>query len=124
MEYRRLGRTDWMVSVVSFGAWQIGDAEFWGHDDAANAETAVRVALDEGITLFDTAEMYGAGASEEALGKALGARRKDVYIADKVSPENCAPDRVRSSCEASLRRLGTDFIDLYQVHWPSRTVPL
>ena len=123
MEYRRLGRTDWMVSVVSFGAWQIGDAEFWGSDGAADAETAVQVALDEGINLFDTAEMYGAGASEEALGKALGARRKDVYIADKVSPENCAPARLRGSCEASLRRLGTDCIDLYQVHWPSREVP-
>jgi aryl-alcohol dehydrogenase-like predicted oxidoreductase len=67
--------------------------------------------------------MYGAGVSEEVLGKALGTRRKEVYIADKVSPENCAPDRVRRSCEASLRRLGTDRIDLYQVHWPSRSVP-
>jgi len=123
MEYRRLGRTDWKVSVVSFGAWQIGDPEFWGNDDAANAGEAVQVALDEGVNLFDTAEMYGGGASEEALGKALGARRRDVHIADKVSPENCAPDRVRAACEASLRRLGTDWIDLYQVHWPSRTVP-
>ena len=78
MEYRRLGRTDWKVSVVSFGAWQIGDPEFWGNDDAANAGEAVQVALDEGVNLFDTAEMYGAGASEEALGKALGDRKSVV----------------------------------------------
>jgi aryl-alcohol dehydrogenase-like predicted oxidoreductase len=123
MEYRDLGDSGLRVSALSFGAWQIGDPAYWGDDPAHDADSAVRAALDGGINLFDTAEGYGNGASEEALGRALGTRRDQVLIASKVFPQHCAPDDLRASCEASLRRLGTDRIDLYQVHWPPRQVP-
>ncbi|HPO17231.1 MAG TPA: aldo/keto reductase [Candidatus Hydrogenedentes bacterium] len=123
MRYRPLGKSGLMVSVVSFGSWQIGDPEYWGPDVEVDAEAAVHTAIDEGINLFDTAEMYGGGESERVLGKILGARRKEVFIATKVSPDHCAPEMLRQSCEGSLSRLGTDYIDLYQVHWPSRETP-
>ena len=118
MEYRKLGASELKVSVMSFGAWQIGDPNYWGPDEQAEVDTVVKAAIDAGINFFDTAEGYGDGESERQLGKALGNRRKDVYVASKVSPENCAPGKVRQSCEASLQRLGTDYLDLYQVHWP------
>ncbi len=123
MRYRPLGNSGLEVSVVSFGAWQIGDPAYWGPDEEADAEAAVHTAIDEGINLFDTAEMYGGGESERVLGKILGGRRKEVLIASKVSPEHCAPEQLTASCEASLARLGTDYLDLYQVHWPSREIP-
>ena len=124
MQYRRLGNTDFEVSVLSFGAWQLGDPEYWGPDADVDGERAVAAAIDGGVNLFDTAEMYGNGASEEALGKALGSKRGEVLIASKFLPDHAAPDQLRASCEASLQRLGTDYIDLYQVHWPVRDVPL
>lgn len=123
MKYRNLGDSDLNVSVLAFGAWQIGDPKYWGPDDEADAVAAVNAAIDAGINLFDTAEMYGDGESEKVLRAALGDRRNEVLIASKVSPANCAPDKLRRSCETSLDRLGTDVIDLYQVHWPSRDVP-
>ncbi len=123
MEYTQLGNSGLNVSTLAFGAWQIGDDDYWGPAEHADADAVVKAALDGGINLFDTAELYGAGASERALGKALGSRRKDVYIASKVAPEHCAPDQLRASCEASLTHLGTDYLDLYQVHWPCRDVP-
>ncbi len=120
MKYRRLGQSDFEVSIISFGAWQLGDPEYWGPDAEADGAAAVAAAIDGGVNLFDTAEMYGDGASEEALGKALGAKRGEVLIASKFLPEHGSPEQIRASCEASLRRLGTDYIDLYQVHWPVR----
>ena len=151
MQYRRLGQSEFDVSVLSFGAWQLGDPEYWGGQTEGDAEcraedaecraedaecraedaecraedaaAAVGAALDAGINLFDTAEGYGDGESERALGKALGKRRDEVFIASKVSSSNCAPARLRASCEASLQRLNSGHIDLYQVHWPCRDVP-
>ena len=124
MEYRKLGSSELEVSVLSYGTWQLGDKTYWGdsswEDDAASVQTA----LDAGINLFDTAEGYGNGASEEALGKALGKRRDDVLISSKVFPEHCQPDLLRQSCEASLQRLGSDHIDLYHIHWPFYDVPI
>jgi aryl-alcohol dehydrogenase-like predicted oxidoreductase len=122
MQYRELGRSGFRVSVLSFGAWQLGDPRFWGPHDEGAAVTAVNEAIDDGINLFDTAEWYGDGESERVLGKVLGARRAEVLIASKVSPEHCAPARLREACEASLTRLGTDYIDLYQIHWPFHDV--
>ena len=78
----------------------------------------MQTAIDGGINFFDTAEMYGDGASEVALGKALGAQRDAVLIASKVSPQHCTPAGLREACEGSLQRLGTDRLDLYQIHWP------
>jgi len=123
VQYRKLGSSNLEVSIISFGAWQIGDPKYWGADDQSDAESAVAVALDAGINLFDTAEMYGAGESERVLGRALGSRRRDVYVATKVWPDKCAPSLLRKACEESLRRLNTDAIDLYQIHWAPRDVP-
>jgi len=123
MMYRKLGHSDLEVSVLSFGAWQLGDTGYWGADDEADAEAAVRTALDDGINLFDTAESYGGGESERILGQALGPRRHEALIASKVSPNHAPPRDLRRSCEQSLMRLGTDVIDLYQIHWPCRDVP-
>ena len=124
MQYRKLGVSHLKVSVLSFGAWQLGDQAYWGGGTPYRPLEAVRAALDSGINLFDTAEVYGNGESERVLGKALGADRKRVLVATKVLPQNCTPDRLRASCEASLRRLGTDYIDLYQIHWPFRQKPV
>lgn len=123
MRYRRLGNSGLNVSTVAFGAWQIGDPAYWGEDARAENDAAVHAAIEAGINLFDTAESYGAGQSEEALGRALGVLRDKILIATKVSPDHCAPEVLRRSCEASLRRLRTDHIDIYQVHWPFRHVP-
>lgn len=123
MEYRKLGSSELNVSTIAFGAWQIGDAAYWQSDTKSDQERTVFAALDAGINLIDTAEMYGAGESERVLGQTLGARRENVLIASKVLPENCAPEKLRAACEASLQRLRTDRIDLYQIHWPFRDVP-
>ncbi len=120
MQYRKLGQSGFEVSVLSFGAWQIGDPHYWGAHDGHKPEEAVRTALDQGINFFDTAEMYGEGESERVLGKALGTQIDTVYVASKISPEHCAPGKVRAACEASLQRLNRDRIDLYQIHWPFR----
>ncbi len=118
MIYRKLGTSDFNVSVIAFGAWQIGDPEFWGLDKDANPNDAVSAAIDGGVNLFDTAELYGGGESEKVLGEALKGKRDDVYIASKVATQHCTPDEVRNACEASLQRLGATWIDLYQIHWP------
>lgn len=123
MQYRTLGNTNLKVSVISFGAWQIGDPSFWGENDEKEAEKVVKYAIDVGINLFDTAEMYGSGESERKLGKFIGkSNREKVLIATKVSPQNCEPSKLKNSCEESLKRLATDYIDIYQVHWPPRDV--
>ncbi len=123
MKYRMLGDSGLRVSVLAFGAWQLGDPDYWGEDVQTDATATVQAAIDGGINLFDTAEMYGDGASEEILGKALAGKREQVFIASKVAPQNCSPNALRAACEASLTRLNTDYIDLYQVHWPSREIP-
>ena len=123
MDYRRLGTSGFEVSALSFGGWQMGDPSYWGDDARADYDAAVHAAIDAGINLFDTAEMYGAGKSEEALGRALKGKRDAVLIASKALPGNCSSEKLRGACEASLARLGTDRIDLYQIHWPCREVP-
>jgi myo-inositol catabolism protein IolS len=121
---RRLGRTDTWVPVIALGFWAVADASMWGPQDERDAIDAVHTALDLGMTLIDTAEAYGDGTSEELLGKALKGRRDEAFIASKVIPSDLAPDRLIASCEASLRRLDTDRIDLYQVHWPNHDIPI
>ena len=123
MYYRPLGTSDISVSVVAFGAWQLGDPDFWGDDPDLDPEGVVCAAIDAGINLFDTAELYGDGRSEEVLGRALRGRRDKVYIASKAATHNCTPEKIRTACENSLRRLGTDRLDLYQVHWPFTEAP-
>jgi aryl-alcohol dehydrogenase-like predicted oxidoreductase len=118
MDSRRIGSLS--VSAVGLGCNNFG----WHIDEAASRKV-VHAALDAGITHFDTAAAYGDGASEEMLGRALGDRRKDVVIATKFgNRRSAAPDAVQSQCEESLRRLGTDVIDLYYLHKPNPDTPI
>lgn len=124
MHYRTLGRTDITLSTIGVGFWAVSDPDKWGAQNEQEAINAVHRALDLGVNFFDTAEGYGDGYSEELLGRALGDRRAGAVIASKVAVSNLAPDALIAACEASLKRLGTDMIDIYQIHWPSRMVPL
>jgi aryl-alcohol dehydrogenase-like predicted oxidoreductase len=123
MDTRRIGSLE--VSVVGLGCNNFG-----GRVDAAGTKAVVEAALDAGITLFDTADIYGETHSEEFLGRALGTRRDDVVVATKFGVPygdktgGASPAYVREAVEASLQRLGTDRIDLYQLHFPDRDVPL
>ncbi|MDI1432355.1 aldo/keto reductase [Polyangium sorediatum] len=118
MKYKKLGTTSIDVSAVVFGGWQAGKASWVGIDDAAQI-AAHRAALDAGVTTFDTAEEYGAGHSERILAKALAGERERIVILTKVSWNHLRRAKVIEACERSLRNLGTDRIDLYQIHWPA-----
>lgn len=123
MRYRELGKTGIDVSVVAFGCWAIVGGFNWGEQDKEDSLAALRAAYDAGITLFDTAEGYGNGESEELIAEALFDVRDKIVIATKVSPGNYkTPEQLREHCEASLQRLQTDYIDLYQLHWPDHEV--
>jgi len=118
MKYSLLGHTDLRVSHIAMGCWGIVGGFNWGAQDESDSIAALRSAWDTGINFFDTAEAYGDGHSELLIAKALKSQRKELVIASKVSPQNYMPDKLRQSCEASLKRLQTDYIDLYQLHWP------
>ena len=122
MQLRQLGNSTLMVSPIAVGFWGIVGGDYWGPQDETDTINTVSAALDAGINFFDTAEGYGNGYSEEMLGRALQGRRDEAIIASKVSERNLAPADIRAACERSLKRLGTDTIDLYQVHWPSRDI--
>jgi aryl-alcohol dehydrogenase-like predicted oxidoreductase len=125
MRYRELGRTGLNVSVVCQGTWSVATKDaFWDGQDRGDSLAAIRAGLDNGVNFFDTAPAYGNGESEEILGEALGSRRREVVVATKVPPTDLEPDKLRQSCERSLRSLRTDYIDLYQIHWPSKTLSL
>jgi aryl-alcohol dehydrogenase-like predicted oxidoreductase len=129
MEHRPFGRTGLEVSAVGFGCWEVGG----GYGDVEEPEFARAVgrALDLGINCFDTAEGYGMGASERALGEALGRRRDEAVIVtkfgmnyrDKPNLRDSSRERVLASIDKSLKHLGTDWIDVYLVHWPDRETP-
>lgn len=127
MNTRFLGNTGVRVSELCFGAMTFGGRGYWkniGQVEQKEADALVGIALDGGINFFDTANVYSEGRAEEILGKALGSRRKEIILATKVrgrmgpSPNDVGLSRkhILESCDASLRRLGTDWIDLYQVH--------
>lgn len=114
--------------MVGYGAWEAG-GDFWGPNESEDQVVgAIRAGLDAGITWVDTAEVYGDGASEELVGRAIEGRRDGVRIATKVAPRpggtGFRAEDVRRACEGSLKRLGTDHIDLYQLHWPDHRVPV
>ena len=131
---RRLGRSGIAVSGLGLGCWAIGGpfwsgstALGWGEVDDEESKRAIRAALEQGVRFFDTADVYGAGRSERVLGEALGSDRNDVVVATKfgnvfdeeskqVTGSDASPEYVKRACEASLKRLNTDFIDLYQLH--------
>ena len=148
MEYRKLAHTNLELSVVTFGSWAAG-GWMWGKADHAAAVNAIKTAYDLGVTSIDTAPIYGQGESERVVGEAIkGIPRDKVQILTKFgmrwdlakgefafkSKDNRGKDidiykyagkeSVIKECEDSLRRLGTDYIDLYQIHWPDSTTPL
>ena len=128
MDYRQLGRSGLRVSALSFGTGTFGGGnEFfraWGQTDVDEARRLVDICLEAGVNLFDTADIYSYGLSEEILGKAVAGKRHDLLISTKTTFRfGAGPNDVGSSryhvvraCEASLRRLGTDYIDIYHMH--------
>lgn len=148
MKYRKLGTTDLNLSEVTFGAWAAG-GWMWGGNESNDAVTAIRASYDLGVNAIDTAPIYGQGASEEIVGKAIKDIPRDkIYILTKYgmrwdstkgnfafkSKDNSGNDidiykyagkeSIIKECEDSLKRLGTDYIDLYQIHWPDVTTPI
>ena len=129
MKRKKLGKQGPEISAVGFGAWEAGGESYGPNPSEDEVIEAIRTSLDAGMDWIDTAEVYGNGESERLVGKAIQGRRDDVFLATKVGPRpegsGFAPDEVRRACEASLQRLRTDRIDLYQLHWPdSSGVPL
>jgi aryl-alcohol dehydrogenase-like predicted oxidoreductase len=121
MQYRKLGKSDLQVSEISCGAWELGGGGDLGTEDQSQVDQVVGTALDLGINLFDTAEGYGNGRSERMLGRALRGRRDEALIATKFRDfETWTVSLITERLEESLERLGTDFVDLYQAHWPKR----
>lgn len=123
MKYRQLGDTDLNISELSFGTWAIGGS--WGKSDDAEALKGLERAMDAGVNFFDTADVYGDGHSEELLAKATKGKEDKIHIATKFcragdifDPETYSERAVTAYCEASLKRLQRDTIDLYQIHCP------
>lgn len=148
MEYRQLGESNLKVSAITFGAWAIG-GWMWGGAERKDALEAIRVSIDHGVTSIDTAPIYGQGLSEEIVGEAIkGQKRDQLQILTKFgmrwdldkgtlafkSKDNSGKDidiykyagkeSVIQECEDSLKRLGTDYIDLLQIHWADVTTPI
>jgi aryl-alcohol dehydrogenase-like predicted oxidoreductase len=132
MDSIEIGDTDMVTSRIALGTWAIG-GWMWGGTDIRSALATIRATIDRGITMIDTAPVYGFGRAEEIVGKALQAgRHRSVLIATKCGLSwngdkvyrNAAPWRIQQEVEESLRRLRTDRIDLYQVHWPDPLVPI
>jgi aryl-alcohol dehydrogenase-like predicted oxidoreductase len=119
MQQIALPGTELTVSQLCFGCWGITSDFHWGERDRQLSLAAIHAALDAGVNFFDTAAAYADGASERLLGEALGGRRDPLIIATKVHPKQMTPSGILQECEDSLRRLGTDYIDLYQTHWAS-----
>ena len=133
MEMIEIGGPDMLASRVALGTWAIG-GWMWGGSDVRSALNTIQAAIDHGITVIDTAPAYGFGLAEEIVGRALApnGRRRRMLIATKCGLEwhgdkvrrNASPSRIHEEIEDSLKRLRTDYIDLYQLHWPDPAVPL
>ena len=147
IEPRPLGASDVRVTPVIFGAWAVG-GWMWGGNDEADSIAAIRASIDHGVTTIDTAAVYGQGHGEEVVGKAIKGLRDKVQVATKCGMtwdleggsdpwqtqdrlghditirRNSRPESIPIECERSLKRLGVDVIDLYQVHWPDSTTPV
>ncbi|PID55791.1 aldo/keto reductase [candidate division KSB3 bacterium] len=138
MKMRTLGTSNIEASAVALGAWAIGGGPWWGESDNELSIRAIHAALDLGVNLIDTAPVYGFGNSEEVVGRAIKDRRDKVILATKCGlwwhdstgniffemagktiRRTLGPATIRQEIELSLKRLGTDYIDLYQTHWPS-----
>jgi len=135
MEYRKFGKSDLKVSLIAQGTWAIGGpwAHGWGQVDDAESIRAIQSSIDAGINFIDTANVYGLGHAEEIIAQAVKGRRDKVVIATKVGAKvdaqggitwDSTPKHLSEEVENSLRRLGTDYIDVYQIHWPDADTPL
>ena len=125
MRYATLGNTDIKVSRMALGCWPFAGGKVWGPQDDNDSIAAVHASLDAGVNFFDTAEGYSDDSnSEEVLGKALNGKRSEAVIATKIGNAYLHPSTVAETCEGSLNRLQTDYIDLYQIHWPNHDVPI
>ncbi|MDY0092058.1 MAG: aldo/keto reductase [Candidatus Vecturithrix sp.] len=138
MKMRTIGSTAIHASVVALGTWAVGGGTWWGDSDDQQSVKAIHAAIDAGVNLIDTAPVYGWGRSEEVVGKAIHDRREKVVLATKCGlwwhddtgktffemeghtvKRTLRPEMIRQEVEFSLKRLQTDYIDLYQTHWPS-----
>ncbi|OGV80331.1 MAG: hypothetical protein A3K19_04265 [Lentisphaerae bacterium RIFOXYB12_FULL_65_16] len=118
MQRRVCPITGFELPVLGIGCWSFGGGAYWGAQDRKDEANVVREAIARDCNYLDTAEVYNSGASEEALGATVRTCRGDVILGTKVPPSACHPPALRAHCDASLRRLATDAIDLYMVHWP------
>lgn len=135
MNTRQLGTNGPSLTVIGFGAWAIGGPWQWGWGKVDDGESirAIHAALDNGINWIDTAAVYGFGHSEKIVAKAIKGMREKIFIATKCglvndgkgdAVNNNRPESIRKEIEDSLKRLGTDHIDLYQIHWPDPNTPV
>ncbi|MFL2648510.1 MAG: aldo/keto reductase [SAR202 cluster bacterium] len=123
MNYNYLGKTNIKVSEFALGCWPFAGGSVWGTQDKSDSISTVHAALDNGINFFDTAEGYNDDYhSESILGEALVNIRNRSVIATKISPPNLLPQKIEEACNNSLKRLSTDYIDLYQIHWPNHDI--
>ncbi|MBI4979805.1 MAG: aldo/keto reductase [Spirochaetes bacterium] len=119
METKTCGTSGLSLSALGLGCWAFGGGDYWGAQDQKDVDAVVHRAYELGINYFDTAEAYNEGRSEEALGRAIqGLPREKLVIGTKISPSNTESKTLIAHCEASLKRLAVDVIDLYMVHWP------
>ena len=118
METRSLGTSDIQITPILMGTWQAGKRMWSGIDDNESIE-AIRAAVDAGITTIDTAEVYGGGHSEQIVAKAVSDIRDRLVYASKVFANHLKYEQVIEACDRSLKNLNTDYLDLYQIHWPS-----
>src|SRR3989442_13114887 len=124
MQFRPLGRTHESIPIVGLGTWGIGGEMGPNSSRDEVGIRALRLGLDIDMKLIDTAEMYGAGHSEEVVARSLEGRRDGVFVASKVSPRHFAYDDVLAAANRSLKRLGLRQMDLYQLHRPSSKIPI
>ena len=120
MELRTLGTSEVKISPIIMGTWQAGKDMWVGIDDSETIK-ALRTAFEAGITTIDTAEYYGHGHSERVIGEALADVREQLVYATKVFPNHLKYDQVMEACHRSLKNLRTEYLDLYQIHWPAGT---
>ncbi|WP_273566344.1 aldo/keto reductase [Maribacter halichondriae] len=131
MNYRKIPNTDLDVSTVALGTWAMGN-DFWGDIDDQESIDAIQASIDAGINFIDTAPAYGAGHAEKVVAKAIEGKRDKIIIATKTGVirtktefiRDLSPANIQKDMEESLRRLKTDFIDLYYIHWPDTNTPL
>lgn len=116
MKYKELGTSGIEVSVIGLGCWSFGGGAYWGPQSQQDADAVLAAAIERGVNLIDTAEVYNDGESERSLGLALKGRRDKVVLASKISTPHAG--EVRKYLEQSLSRLGTDYLDIYILHWP------